>query len=60
MKQRIQRIALIIFMLAVQGYTVYNYMSGKTDMTDFLVITAFMGFLLFGQIAALIREWKDD
>ncbi len=60
MKQRWQRIGLILLMVAALAYTIFNYVNGRTGAAEVLVIGAFMGWLIMGQTAALIREWKEE
>ena len=60
MNKKIQRIGLIVLMAGAVAYTFYNYTRGNTDKTTLFVLIAFMGFLLIGQITALIREWNED
>lgn len=57
MNTRVQRILLIVLMVAGLGYTIFNYLQQKTELSSMIVIIAFLGWLLFGQISALIREW---
>ena len=56
MNTRVQRILLILLMVAALAYTIFNYVQQKTDLSSLVVITALLGWLIFGQISALIRE----
>ena len=60
MKKKVQRILLILLMAGAIAYSVYNYRIGNSDRNTLIVIMAFMGFLILGQGAALIREWGDE
>ena len=50
------KIATLVFMLAVLGYTAYNYMNGKTE---FLVL-CLMGFLLLTTGTRIFLSLIDD
>lgn len=51
-------IGTIVLILAVMGYTVFNYISGKTDMTLFLVSMGLLSYVLIGMINQLIQYLK--
>ena len=51
-------ILTILLLLAVMGYTVWNYVSGRTDTVMFLVCMAIMGIPLVNMVNILIQEWK--
>ena len=59
MNQLTKIILTIIAMLAVIGYTVFNYISGKIDLVYFLVCIAIVGFPLANMLNIMIREWKN-
>jgi len=59
MKNLGKAVAMILFMLAVLGYTVYNYLTGKIDMTMFVVFVVIMGIPLFNMVNILIQQWKN-
>lgn len=59
MSSKSQRIALIVLMLGVIGYTVFNYLRGGLSSGYFAVLAVLMGWMLIGQLRALIREWKE-
>ena len=52
-------ILAILLLLAVLGYTAWNYASGNTDLMMFLVCTAILGIPLVNMVNILIREWKE-
>lgn len=52
-------VAMMVFMVAVMGYTVFNYLSGKIDMTMFVVCMLIMGIPLFNMVNILIQQWKN-
>ena len=52
-------VAVMVFMVAVMGYTVFNYLSGKIDMTMFAVCILIMGIPLFNIVNILIQQWKN-
>ena len=51
-------ILMIIVMVAVIGYTIFNYVSGKTDLVFFLVCIVIVGLPLANMINILIQELK--
>ena len=59
MDSKKQRIALIILMLGIIVYTVSNYLRGDMDISYFFITIPFMAWILFSQIWALIRDWKE-
>ena len=58
MKAFAKPLGLIVLMLAVIGYTVYNYLNGKIDSAMFLVSIAILGLPLINMVNLLIQEWK--
>jgi len=58
MDNKKKSILTIVAMLAVMGYTVWNYATGKTTMTMFLVFMIILGIPLVNMINILIQEWK--
>ena len=58
MKTFAKPLGLIVLMLAVIGYTVYNYLHGKIDSAMFLVSIVILGLPLFNMVNLLIQEWK--
>ena len=58
METKMKAILTIVTMLMVMGYTVCNYVSGKTDLVMFLVCMAIMGIPMVNMINILIEEWK--
>lgn len=59
MNQLTKIILAIVLMVAVIGYTVFNYISGKIDLVYFLVCVAIVGLPLANMINIMIRELKD-
>ena len=59
MKTSGNHIATIVLMLAVIGYTIYNYVSGRTDFTIFVVCMMLLCLPLLNIIRILIRDWKN-
>ena len=49
----------LLLIAAVMGYTVYNYLTGKTDMFSFLVFAAILGIPFVNMINILIQELKN-
>ena len=58
METKMKAILTIVTMLMGMGYTVWNYVSGKTDLVMFLVCMAIMGIPMVNMINILIEEWK--
>ena len=58
-KEIISRLLLILLMMAVLGYTIFNYMSQRLTATHFMVILAFMSYALISQIAQLVRDLRE-
>ena len=57
-KEMIQRITLILVMLAVLAYTVYNYVSGGSDFLYFVVAALILLYPLVTNIWRLISDLK--
>ena len=51
-------VSTIVLILAVMAYTVFNYITGKTDSKLFLVSMALLGYVLFGMVNQLIQHLK--
>ena len=49
----------LLLMAAVIAYTIYNYVSGKTDQMTFLVYMVILGVPFVNMIRILIQE-RDD
>jgi len=58
-KEIIQRLLLILLMMAVLAYTIFNYMSQGLSSTYFMIILAFMSYALISQVAQLVRDLRD-
>ena len=58
MKSHAKTLGTIVLMLAVIGYTVYNYLHGKIDSAMFLVSVAILALPLINIINLLIQEMK--
>lgn len=54
----IKIIGTIGLILAVMAYTVFNYLTGRTDMTFFLVAMGLLGYVLIGMVNQLIQHLK--
>jgi len=52
-------IGTIVLILAVMAYTVFNYISGKTDMSLFLVSMGLLAYVLMGMINQLVQHLKN-
>ena len=58
MKSFAKPIGIILVMLAVIGYTVFNFVNGKIDTPMFLVSMAILCLPLINMVNLLIQEWK--
>lgn len=58
-KEIVQRIAIILVMLAVMVYTFFNYHSGKIDFLYFVVFMAVLAYPLVGNILKVIEDLKN-
>ena len=54
-----QRILTIALIMAVLGYVIFNYMSGRSELGFFLVATAMLSYFLISMVAELIGEIRD-
>ncbi len=54
-----KNIFVVVLILAVMAYTIYNYVAGKTDTTMFVVCMAIMGFPLLNIINITIQQWRN-
>ena len=59
MKPIAKIIGTIVLILAVMVYTVYNYSTGRTDFTFFVVAMALLAYPLVGMVNQLIRVLRD-
>ena len=53
-----KKIAVILLIVAVLGYTILNYYSGKTEMSVFLFSLALMSYFLVSMVASLVEELR--
>ena len=59
MNERTKVFLSILTILAVIGYTIFNYATGKINGTYFWVFMAILCIPLMNMVNILIREWKD-
>ena len=59
MKSTTKALLSILLILAVIGYTVMNYLSGKTETTAFLVFMAILCLPLVNMINILIQQLRE-
>ena len=59
MKPIVKIICIILLILAVMAYTIYNYTTGKTDSKMFLVSIGLLGYVLIGMVNQLIQHLKN-
>ena len=52
-------ILALVLIAAVMGYTVYNYLAGKTDLFSFLVYLVILGIPFVNMVNILIQELKN-
>lgn len=55
----VKKIAVILLILAVLGYTIFNYMAGNSDTSVFFVSLALMSYFLVSMVASLVNDLKD-
>lgn len=60
MKSLGRLILSVLLILAVMGYTIYNYSTGRTDFSMFLVSMAVLCLPLFNMVRLAIQEWRDN
>ena len=60
MKPIVKIIGTILLILAVIGYTIFNYTVGKTDLKFFLVAMALLAYVLAGMINQLVQFLKNQ
>ena len=58
MNQLSKTIFALVLMAAVMGYTVYNYVTGKTEFTMFLVCMAIVGIPFVKMINLLLQQLR--
>ena len=59
MNNVIRYVALLLLMLAVAGYTIFNYVTGKTDLTMMVVSLAIICIPMVNMLNILIQQWKN-
>ncbi len=59
MKKIPEMILTIVLILAVLGYTFYNYSVGKTDATMLIVCAVILGWPLINIVRGLIEALKN-
>ena len=59
MKNAVKMVLTLLCMVAVLGYTVYNYTMGKTDLTMLMVSVVILGIPFINIIHLLIQELKN-
>ena len=58
MNALVKIIGVILLILAVTVYTVVNYLSGKVDLSFFLVALALLAYILVGMVNQLVQYLK--
>ena len=56
MNEKFKVLGTIVLILAVMGYTVYNYLSGATSLGYFVAYIAVLSFPLVGILGNLFRR----
>ena len=54
----IKQILLILFIMALLSYTIFNYMSGRSDLPVFLVSLAMRSYFLLSMIQGLVEDLR--
>ena len=57
-KDILQRLLMILLMIAVLAYTIFNYMSQRLTAAYFMIILALMSYALISQVAQLVRDLR--
>ena len=60
MKPITKIIGTLVLILAVMAYTIFNYATGKTDFTFFMVAMALLSYTLFGMVNQLVQHLKNN
>ena len=58
-KDLIQRLLLILLMMAVVAYTIYNYMNQRIETPYFMIMLAFLSYVLISNISRLVRDLRE-
>ena len=59
MNKIVQRVLTIALIMAVLGYVIFNYMSGRSETGMFLVSTAMLSYFLITMIAGLVEDIRE-
>ena len=54
----VKKILLLLLMLAVMAYTVYNYISGRSEFGYFIIAIGMMAFFFINILNQMIQEMK--
>ena len=57
-KELIQRLLLILVMMAVVAYTIYNYMNQRIQTPYFMIMLAFLSYVLISNISRLVADLR--
>lgn len=60
MKSMGRLIASVVLILAVMGYSIYNYTTGRIDFNMFVVSMVIMALPLFNMVRLAIQEWREN
>lgn len=55
----VKTVVMLIFMAAIIGYTVFNYMTGKLSGENFFLYMLVMLIPLIGMANSMIQKWKN-
>ena len=58
MENVITRILTIIFIVAVLGYVIFNYINGRTEGDFFIVAVGMLSFFLVGMVRGLVEDMR--
>ena len=59
MKPNTKAILTLLLVAAVIGYTVYNYATGKTELSTFLIFMAILVVPMFNIVKILLGQKED-
>lgn len=59
MKPIYKKLLLVALIMAVLGYTIFNYINGKINTMDFMVAGLIMGYPLIQFISSIVSDLRE-
>ena len=59
MKPLYQKLLMVALMMAVLGYTIFNYINGKLETISFMIFALVLGYPLIHFISSIVEDLRE-